>query len=251
MTNDCKTCPVSTGTHKPAEAVHQIAEPAAQAPDEAQIKALMRKHRIWIEHSTLLEDDEPERELRAVQAEEHQFNAFVQDLIAATQLAAAPQAVPAAVAVPDELVRVVDLKSVGDRFYRGNWVSEEGVSELIDAALAATPPAAHPAEGVPAQCPNINEPRGCWRVACQLGGKCREPERAATQPAAQGLDVEIQQAVEAERERICAAIKAEDDHCVDQGDYMLDSNDCIKIVRGKWVRPDYSLDAAQAKQGGA
>lgn len=29
MTNDCKTCPVSTGTHKPAEAVHQIAEPAA------------------------------------------------------------------------------------------------------------------------------------------------------------------------------------------------------------------------------
>ena len=72
---------------------------------------------------------------------------------------------------------------------------------------------------------------------------------AATQPAAQGMDAEIQQAVEAERERICAAIKAEDDHCVDQGDYMLDSNDCIKIVRGKWVRPDYSLDAAQAKQG--
>ena len=65
----------------------------------------------------------------------------------------------------------------------------------------------------------------------------------------QGMDAEIQQAVEAERERICAAIKAEDDHCVDQGDYMLDSNDCIKIVRGKWVRPDYSLDAAQAKQG--
>ena len=64
------------------------------------------------------------------------------------------------------------------------------------------------------------------------------------------MDAEIQQAVEAERERICAAIKAEDDHCVDQGDYMLDSNDCIKIVRGKWVRPDYSLDAAQAKQGG-
>lgn len=96
MTNDCKTCPVSTGTHKPAEAVHQIAEPAAQTPEDAQIQALMRKHRIWIEHSTLLEGDEPERELRAVQAEEHQFNAFVQDLIAATQLAEAPQAVQAA-----------------------------------------------------------------------------------------------------------------------------------------------------------
>ena len=73
---------------------------------------------------------------------------------------------------------------------------------------------------------------------------------AAAQSAAQGMDAEIQQAVESERERICAAIKAEDDHCIDQGDYMLDSNDCIKIVRGKWVRPDYSLDAAQAKQGG-
>ena len=77
-----------------------------------------------------------------------------------------------------------------------------------------------------------------------------ESQLSATQPAAQGMDAEIQQAVESERERICAAIKAEDDHCIDQGDYMLDSNDCIKIVRGKWVRPDYSLDAAQAKQGG-
>lgn len=31
MTNNCKTCPVSTGTHKPAEAVHQIDEPQADA----------------------------------------------------------------------------------------------------------------------------------------------------------------------------------------------------------------------------
>jgi hypothetical protein len=77
--------------------LHQIAEPSAQSPEDAQIQALMRKHRIWIEHSTLFENDEPERELRAVQAEEHQFNAFVQDLIAVTQLAAAPQAVQAAV----------------------------------------------------------------------------------------------------------------------------------------------------------
>ncbi|WP_287915910.1 hypothetical protein [Comamonas sp.] len=55
----------------------------------------------------------------------------------------------------------------------------------------------------------------------------------------------------AEREIICAAIKAEDDHCVDQGDYMLDSDDCIKIVRGEWVRPEFRVGAAQAKQGGA
>lgn len=62
------------------------------APDETQIKALMRKHRIWIEHSTLFEDDEPPRELRAVQAEQHQFEAFVQDLIALAATQAAQQA---------------------------------------------------------------------------------------------------------------------------------------------------------------
>lgn len=41
-----------------------------------------------------------------------------------------------------------------------------------------------------------------------------------------------------ERDRICEAIKAEDDHCA-TGDYMLDSDDCIKAARGEWERPDY------------
>ena len=45
----------------------------------------------------------------------------------------------------------------------------------------------------------------------------------------------------AERERICTAIKAEDDYCVDNGDYMLDSDDCIKVVRGTWQRPDFAV----------
>jgi len=48
-----------------SKCLHQIAEPSAQTPEDAQIQALMRKHRIWIEHSTLFENDEPERELRA------------------------------------------------------------------------------------------------------------------------------------------------------------------------------------------
>ena len=65
----------------------------------------------------------------------------------------------------------------------------------------------------------------------------------------QGLDFMIRhinaepvdaKAIRAEEcERICAAIKAEDDHCVDNGDYMLDSNDCIKVARGEWVRPEF------------
>jgi hypothetical protein len=40
--------------------------------------------------------------------------------------------------------------------------------------------------------------------------------------------------VAAERERICAAIKAADDESVDDAGYMLDSTDCISIVRGTW-----------------
>jgi hypothetical protein len=46
-----------------------------------------------------------------------------------------------------------------------------------------------------------------------------------------------------ERERICKAIKEEDDYCVTEGDYMLDSDDCIAIAKGDWVRPDYSATA--------
>lgn len=69
-------------------------------------------------------------------------------------------------------------------------------------------------------------------------------------PPAQAADSVLEDAARLERERICAAIKAEDDYCVDQGDYMLDSDDCIKIVRGEWVRPDFAVGAAR-KQGGA
>ena len=50
-----------------------------------------------------------------------------------------------------------------------------------------------------------------------------------------------------ERERICKAIKEEDDYCVTEGDYMLDSNDCIAVAKSKWVRPDYSAGAIRAR----
>ena len=77
-----------------------------------------------------------------------------------------------------------------------------------------------------------------WRV------QDLEAKLAARAPA----DSVLADAAQLERERICAAIKAEDDYCVENGDYMLDSNDCINIVRAKWVRPDYLADAAR-KQG--
>ncbi len=40
-------------------------------------------------------------------------------------------------------------------------------------------------------------------------------------------------AVAAERERLCAAIKAADDKA-SASDYMLDSDDCIRVIRGTW-----------------
>ena len=51
----------------------------------------------------------------------------------------------------------------------------------------------------------------------------------------------------AERERICKAIKEENDYCVTEGDYMLDSNDCIAVAKSEWVRPDYSAGAIRAR----
>jgi hypothetical protein len=51
----------------------------------------------------------------------------------------------------------------------------------------------------------------------------------------------------AERERICKAIKEEDDYCVTEGDYMLDSDDCIAVAKSEWVRPDYSAGAIRAR----
>lgn len=51
----------------------------------------------------------------------------------------------------------------------------------------------------------------------------------------------------AERERICKAIKEEDDYCVTEGNYMLDSNDCIAVAKSEWVRPDYSEGAIRAR----
>lgn len=90
-------------------ATSQAAPAAVAVPDDAQIKALMRKHRIWIEHSTLLEDDEPPRALCAVQAEQHQFEAFVQDLIG---LATMPTVAP----TPNERGWICKHKKYGTWF---------------------------------------------------------------------------------------------------------------------------------------
>lgn len=49
----------------------------------------------------------------------------------------------------------------------------------------------------------------------------------------EALRAVVAEAVAAERERLCAAIKAADDKASDD-DYMLDSDDCISVIRGTW-----------------
>jgi hypothetical protein len=53
----------------------------------------------------------------------------------------------------------------------------------------------------------------------------------------------VEELVKSERERICKAIKEEDDYCVTQGEYMLDSDDCIAVAKGTWVRPEFAIDS--------
>lgn len=50
-------------------------------------------------------------------------------------------------------------------------------------------------------------------------------------------------------ERICSAIKAADDKSVSEADYMLDSDDCIKIVREQFAVAMSSQPAQQVEPG--
>ena len=81
-----------------------------------------------------------------------------------------------------------------------------------------------------------------------------QPQQPVPEPVdLQALNVAIADALMQERERLCAAIKAEDDYTVTQGDYMLDSDDCISVIRGTWKRPEFAAapqppEAAQPQQ---
>ena len=295
MNKQCTGCVVSAGTHKPAEALHQIDEPQAEAlqlADECEesathwvneidtrakaAKLLRAQHALIVELEDTLQFVErwavhhgskpsisAQEALSCIQhypaiheitksykdgkrpdtfnpyariAElESQLEAIGASVESLRKPAAAPQAVQAA--VPLFWVRLlrdglyegpVHNNSVG-----GKMLRDEKPGEWHPLYLHTAP--AHPAEGVPAQCQNINEPRGCWRVACQLGGKCREPERSAAQPAAQGIDI-----VQAAKALCKHAAKVQN---INFDDYWLihaeEFKEEAKIV----------LDAAKAKQG--
>ena len=218
MTNDCKTCPVSTGTHKPAEAVHQIDEPQAEA---LRLAAELVEPIDGFQEPTMLEAAAA-AELRRLHARIAELESQLEAIGAGgveplRKQVAAPQAVQAAVPatnhsetpnsstiivpygwklVPDDATPewVTNLEALPD------W--REAVGECIKRFLAAAP--AHPAEGVPAQAVGEmtaerasyfmrrflkeekllgpNEQAALHYVISQL---------AATQPAAQGLEADL------------------------------------------------------------
>lgn len=208
MTNDCKTCPVSTGTHKPAEAVHQIDEPQADALLE------LAAYRFTVENREA-RIAELEAELEAIGA------GGVEPL---RKRAAAPQAVQAAVPDGWKLVPVEPTQAMIDAMPP---VEEVGYWAMYEAAIACAPEApAHPAEGVPAQAESkigglLALARNMVRTALDADNKTEVQEikaaieaevnferglRAAlanTQPAAQGM------ALDAARWRMAALISRE------------------------------------------
>ena len=71
-------------------------------------------------------------------------------------------------------------------------------------------------------------------AAAELERQHAEIERLTAENEA--VQDAVSDAVAAERDRLCAAIKAADDKASDD-DYMLDSDDCISVIRGTWGTP--------------
>lgn len=92
---------------------------------------------------------------------------------------------------------------------------------VLRAALAAQPQAA------PAALTRYTCPWGCgWTGTDDHATWMRHHCRPVAQPPAEGDDL---------CERICAAIKAADDKSMAEAEYMLDCNDCIRIVREQFA----------------
>lgn len=68
----------------------------------------------------------------------------------------------------------------------------------------------------------------------QYGQACAKAARDAAFDNAKCSSFCAKAVRDAERERLCSAIKAADDKA-SEGDYMLDSDDCINVIKGLWV----------------
>jgi len=80
----------------------------------------------------------------------------------------------------------------------------------------------------------VTEKECTARIAAQVENEALKAERARSGLAhRKAVQEAVAEAVAAERERLCAAIKAADDKA-SEDDYMLDSDDCISVIRGTW-----------------
>lgn len=158
MTNDCKTCPVSTGTHKPAEALHQqIAEPQPTALGYAD--AISAGLSYTAPHILALAADELRAQHTRIAELEGQLDAIgaggVEPL---RKQAAAPQAVQAAVPLPlllRDIARDLGItvpEACNALKPLGNYSTNSAVTAEMARMLREHFPApARPAEGVPVQ----------------------------------------------------------------------------------------------------
>lgn len=257
MTNDCKTCPVSTGTHKPAEAVHQIDEPQADALLE------LAAYRFTVEN----------REARIAELEKE--NSYLNN--ACAELEAQLDAIGAGGVEPlrKGFVRLTDVLARLEQGFGANSAPVTTIKRHFE--MQAQP--AHPVEGVPAQAVQPQQamealkaamkadPEYAWSWHCAIwsgahdegletGAANRAAARvmhmafdcdttknanfhaahlAATQPAAQGLDV-----VQAAKALCKHAAKVQN---INFDDYWLIHAEEFK------EEAQIVLDAAQAKQG--
>ena len=131
MTNDCKTCPVSTGTHKPAEAVHQIDEPQAEA---LRLAAELVEPIDGFQEPTMLE--------AAAAAELHRLHARITELESQLEAIGAGGVEP----LSKGFVRLADVLARLEQGFGANSAPVTTIKRHFEmqarAALAATQPAA-------------------------------------------------------------------------------------------------------------
>jgi len=80
-------------------------------------------------------------------------------------------------------------------------------------------------------------------LVAQFCGTWRESESVHSEPVFSAN--QVRSTIAAMIEALCARVKAADDKAM-EGDYMLDSNDCIEVLRGTW---SWGKDAASTGRG--
>lgn len=204
MTNDCKTCPVSTGTHKPAEALQHISEPQTQQPDALRLLQEYRKTmpsevlHLWAndacdamfqQHARIAElEDAADIAIERIAELEGQLEAIgaggVEPL---RKPAAAPQAVQAAAPTDDELTMA--WIAAGGVFFGPNTPTGSMPEAKLFPFLRRLSAPAHPAEAVPAQAEPfmwaIQEPGG----SAYMDENCVSTSRGIVEAEVDGLNL--------------------------------------------------------------